>query len=102
MTAACGVAKEMEKRFGIPYMADIIPIGFGNSAAWLERVAGFFKIDAGPYLKETMANAFEFISSNMVFTVTFEMTAALSLKMPTPMPWASANFSIRKSALVLS
>jgi light-independent protochlorophyllide reductase B subunit len=74
------VAREMEKRFGIPYMADIIPIGFGNSAAWLEQIAGFFKIDAGPYLKETMANAFEFISSNMVFTVTFEMTAALSLE----------------------
>ena len=74
------VAKEMEKRFGIPYLADIIPIGFGNSAAWLEQIAGFFKIDAGPYLKETMANAFEFISSNMVFAVTFEMTAALSLE----------------------
>jgi light-independent protochlorophyllide reductase B subunit len=74
------VAREMEKRFGIPYMADIIPIGFGNSAAWLEQISGFFKIDAGPYLKETMANAFEFISSNMVFTVTFEMTAALSLE----------------------
>ena len=75
-----GVAKEMEKRFNIPYMADIIPIGFGNSAAWLEKVAGFFTIDARTYLKETMANAFEFISSNMVFTVTFEMTAALSLE----------------------
>ena len=74
------VAKEMETRFGIPYLADIIPIGFGNSAAWLEQIAGFFKIDAGTYLKDTMANAFEFISSNMVFAVTFEMTAALSLE----------------------
>ncbi|MBM4311194.1 MAG: hypothetical protein FJ119_09665 [Deltaproteobacteria bacterium] len=75
-----GVAREMEKRFGIPCKADIIPIGFGNSAAWLESVAAFFKIDAKKYLKECMANAFEFISSNMVFTVTFEMTAALSLE----------------------
>jgi light-independent protochlorophyllide reductase B subunit len=75
-----GVAREMEKRFGIPYRADIIPIGFGNSAAWLENVASFFTIDAKKYLKECMANAFEFISSNMVFTVTFEMTAALSLE----------------------
>ncbi len=75
-----GIAREMEQRFGIPYQADTIPIGFGNSAAWLERVASFFKIDAGPYLKKAMANAFEFISSNMVFTVTFEMTAALSLE----------------------
>ena len=62
-----GVAKEMEKRFGIPYKADIIPMGFGNSAAWLESVADFFKIDAKAYLKECMDNAFEFISSNMVF-----------------------------------
>jgi len=75
-----GVAKEMEKRFKIPYKADIIPMGFGNSAAWLESVADFFKIDAKVYLKECMDNAFEFISSNMVFTVTFEMTAALSLE----------------------
>jgi len=75
-----GVAREMEKRFGIPYRADIIPIGFGNSAAWLESVADFFKIDAKAYLKASMANAFEFISSNMVFAVTFEMSAALSLE----------------------
>ena len=74
------VAQEMEKRFGIPFVSDIIPIGFGNSAAWLESIAAFFKIDAGPYLKEAMANAFEFISSNMVFAITFEMTAALSLE----------------------
>ncbi len=75
-----GAAREMEKRFGIPFKADIIPIGFGNSAAWLESVAEYFKIDAKAYLKECMDNAFEFISSNMVFTVTFEMTAALSLE----------------------
>lgn len=75
-----GVAKEMEKRFNIPYLADIIPIGFGNSAAWLESVASFFTIDAKKYLKECMDNAFEFISSNMVFCVTFEMSAALSLE----------------------
>jgi len=75
-----GVAKEMQKRFDIPYKADIIPIGFGNSAAWLESVAEFFKLDPKAYLKECMDNAFEFISSNMVFTVTFEMTAALSLE----------------------
>ena len=75
-----GVAKEMEKRFNIPYKADIIPIGFGNSAAWLESIADFFKIDAKAFLKECMDNAFEFISSNMVFCVTFEMSAALSLE----------------------
>lgn len=75
-----GVAKEMEKRFNMPYKADIIPIGFGNSAAWIESVADFFQIDAKPFLKKSMENAFEFISSNMVFCVTFEMSAALSLE----------------------
>jgi len=75
-----GLAQEMEKRFNIPYKDDIIPIGFGNSAAWLESVAEFFKIDAQPFLKQSMDNAFEFISSNMVFCVTFEMSAALSLE----------------------
>ncbi len=74
------VAREMEKRFGIPCVADIIPIGFGNSAAWLEQIAEFFKIDAATSLKLSMENAFEFISSNMVFSVTFEMTAALSIE----------------------
>lgn len=73
-------AREMEKRFAIPYMSDIIPIGFENSAQWLEKIAGFFKIDAGPFLKEAMTNAFEFIRSPMVFTVTFEMNAALSFE----------------------
>ena len=78
----CGVATamEMQKRFGLPYMDDIIPVGFANSAAWLEKIAGFFGIDARPYLQKTIANCFEFICANMVFAVTFEMTAALSLE----------------------
>ncbi|MEI6128332.1 MAG: nitrogenase component 1, partial [Pseudomonadota bacterium] len=78
----CGIraAQEMEKRFSIPYLSDIIPVGFENSAAWLEKIAHFFNIDAGPFLKASIANSFEFITSNMVFAVTFEMTAALSLE----------------------
>lgn len=78
----CGLktAREMEKRFGIPYMADSIPIGFTNSAAWIEKIADFFNINAKRFLKESVANSFEFISCNMVFAVTFEMTAALSLE----------------------
>lgn len=78
----CGLktAQEMERRFGIPYMADVIPIGFANSAEWLERIASFFNINARRFLKESVQNAFEFISSNMVFSVTFEMTAALCLE----------------------
>ncbi|MCX8043295.1 MAG: hypothetical protein N3B18_04125 [Desulfobacterota bacterium] len=78
----CGLktAQEMERRFGIPYLADIIPIGFTQSAAWIESIASFFKINASRFLKESANNAFEFISSNMVFAVTFEMTAALCLE----------------------
>jgi light-independent protochlorophyllide reductase B subunit len=76
----CGVktAQEMEKRFGIPYMDDIIPIGFENSARWLEKIAGFFKIDDTAFVKDEMRSAIEFANSNMFFAVTFEMTAALS------------------------
>jgi len=73
-------AQEMERRFGIPYRADIIPIGFANTAAWVENIAAFFKIDARRFLKKAVQNAFEFIKSNMVFAVTFEMTAALCLE----------------------
>lgn len=78
----CGLktAQEMERRFGIPYMADIIPIGFAQSAAWIEKIAAFFNIDAGRVLQRSVENAFAFISANMVFPVTFEMTAALCLE----------------------
>ncbi len=78
----CGVetAKEMEKRFGIPYMDNIVPIGFENTAKWIGQIADFFKIDAMPFLKNAMTNAFEFIRSPMVFAITFEMSAALSFE----------------------
>ncbi len=76
----CGIktAKEMEKRFGIPYMDDIIPIGFENSSLWLEKIADFFKLSDTSFVKNEMQSAIEFANSNMFFTVTFEMTAALS------------------------
>ena len=76
----CGIktAKEMEKRFGIPYMDDIIPIGFENSSLWLEKIADFFKLSDTSFVKKEMQSAIEFANSNMFFTVTFEMTAALS------------------------
>ncbi len=73
-------AKAMQSRFDIPYVADIVPIGFENTSLWLEQIADFFSIDARPYLKTEMETAFEFIRSPMVFTVTFEMSAALSLE----------------------
>jgi len=76
----CGIktAKEMEKRFGIPYFDDIIPIGFENTSLWLEKIAGFFKISDTSFVKKEMQSAIEFANSNMFFTVTFEMTASLS------------------------
>ncbi|MCP4715495.1 MAG: hypothetical protein GY868_10285, partial [Deltaproteobacteria bacterium] len=76
----CGVdtAKEMEKRFGIPYIADPLPIGFENSARWLEKIAGHFGLQETGFVKSEMQSAIEFARSNMFFTVTFEMTAALS------------------------
>ena len=58
----CGqkVAAEMQKRFDIPYMADIIPIGFGNSSAWLQKIGRLFNIDAAAAMKDEMTNAWEF------------------------------------------
>lgn len=73
-------AAEMERRFQIPFIDSTIPIGFENSALWLEQVADFFGLDPRPYLKAEMESAFSFIRSPMVFTVTFEMSAALSLE----------------------
>jgi len=76
----CGVraAREMEARFGIPFFDDIIPVGFENSARWLEKIADFFALDPAPFVRASMQNACDFMRSNMVFTVTFEMSAALS------------------------
>jgi len=76
----CGgkVAREMEKRFGVPYRDEIVPIGFENSAHWLEQVAHFFGIEDTPFVREEMKSALDFARANMFFTVTFEMTAALS------------------------
>jgi len=73
-----GVAREMEKRFGIPYLDGIIPMGFENSARWLEKIADMCAVDASGFVRAEMNSAMEFVRSNMVFTVTFEMSAALS------------------------
>jgi len=76
----CGVrtAREMEKRFGIPYLDSPIPIGFENSALWLEKIAARLDISDLSFVKTEMQSAIELAKSNMFFTVTFEMTAALS------------------------
>jgi light-independent protochlorophyllide reductase B subunit len=76
----CGVAaaRAMEKQFGTPCLETVIPIGFENSARWLEDIAAFFKHDASPFVRAEMQSALDFARANMFFTVTFEMTAALS------------------------
>ncbi|MCX5897967.1 MAG: nitrogenase component 1, partial [Proteobacteria bacterium] len=78
----CGqkVAAEMQKRFDVPYLDDIIPIGFENSSAWLQKIGRLLNIDAAAAIKDEMTNAWEFVRSNMVFSVAFEMSAALSLE----------------------
>lgn len=76
----CGVktAREMEKRFGIPYLDSPVPIGFENSSLWLEEIAARLNISDLSFVKTEMRSAIELAKSNMFFTVTFEMTAALS------------------------
>ena len=78
----CGqkVAQEMQKQFDIPFVDDIIPIGFENSCAWLQKIGRLLNLDAAAAIQGEMANAWEFMRSNMVFSVSFEMSAALSLE----------------------
>ena len=78
----CGVpfAERMQEQFGIPYRAGTIPIGFGESARWLEEIASFFGLDGAAYLKEEVENGFKLIRSGSVFTVTLETPVALSLE----------------------
>ncbi len=77
----CGIeiARHMEQQFNIPFYANRVPIGFGESAAWLEEIANFFNIDARPYLKQETDMIFELIQSFMVLPITFECSVALSL-----------------------
>jgi len=78
----CGIpfAQKMEEQFGTPYLAKTVPIGFSESARWLEEIASFFNVDAAPYLKSEIENGFRLIRSGSVFTVTFETPVALSLE----------------------
>jgi len=78
----CGVtfAQKMQEKFGIPYLADAIPIGFGESARWVEEIASFFNLDVETYLKGEIENGFRLIRTGSVFTVTFETPVALALE----------------------
>jgi light-independent protochlorophyllide reductase B subunit len=78
----CGIemAKVMKEKFSLPYVANHIPIGFEETAFWVEEMADFFRIDAKDYLKEEMESGFDLVRSLIVFPVFFETTAALSLE----------------------
>ncbi|MDJ0926023.1 MAG: nitrogenase component 1 [Gammaproteobacteria bacterium] len=78
----CGqeTAAVMQEKFGIPYMADIVPIGFDNSLRWLEQIAGHFDLDIRDHLARCVKNATHFIRSNMIFGSTFELSTALSFE----------------------
>ena len=78
----CGVtfAQKMQERFGVPYIANTIPIGFSESARWIEEVAAFFNLAVSDYLKSEIEKGFRLIRSGSVFTVTFETPVALSLE----------------------
>ena len=76
----CGieVAKKMEECFAIPYLASHVPIGFRQSAAWLEEIAQFFQINAKPYLEKEMKSGLDLITSLLVSNTFFESSVALS------------------------
>jgi light-independent protochlorophyllide reductase B subunit len=78
----CGVrfAETMQTRFGIPYLAKLIPVGFRESAIWMEEIASFFNLDAGRYLRREIEDGFRLIRSGNVLAVTFETSVALSLE----------------------
>ena len=76
----CGedLARTMKERFAIPYLSDHVPIGFRESAALLEQIAGFFNIDATAYLAGEMNSGLDIFTSLLVSNTFFESSAALS------------------------
>lgn len=76
----CGkdFARRMEELFNMPFVAAHVPIGFRESAAWLAEIAGFFSINAKPYIEKEITKARDFITTLLVTNTFFESTAALS------------------------
>lgn len=76
----CGIAtaREMEKRFGTPYIAEPVPLGFGGSAEWLAEIARRCGVDTQDYLARELEKALEFTGSLLVSNTLFESSAALS------------------------
>ncbi len=71
------VCRQMQKRFDIPYVSNHIPIGFRESAAWLDEIAKRLEVDAGTYLSEEIKSGLEFSSGLLVSNTLFESSAAI-------------------------
>ena len=76
----CGeaLARRMQERFAMPFLAGHVPIGFRESAAWLEEIARFFQIDAGNYLAREINNGLDLFTSLLVSNTFFESSVAIS------------------------
>ena len=76
----CGkdFARKMQERFGIPFVATHVPVGFRESAAWLTEIAGLFSINAKQYIEKEIKKARDFVTTLLVSNTFFESSAALS------------------------
>ena len=76
----CGeaLARKMQERFAIPAISDHVPIGFRESAAWLDQIARFFNIDASAYRAQEMKRGLNIFTSLLVSNTFFESSAAIS------------------------
>jgi light-independent protochlorophyllide reductase B subunit len=76
----CGIvfAQRMEQRYGTPFKAAHVPIGYRESAAWLSDIAAFFSIEAQPYIAREVTRGRDFITTLLVTNTFFEAQAALS------------------------
>ena len=73
-----GLARTMNEHFDIPYLSDHVPVGFRESAAWMEEIARFFNIDATTYLADEMKSGLDIFTSLLVSNTCFESSVALS------------------------
>ncbi len=76
----CGeaLARRMQERFAMPFLSGHVPIGFRESAAWLEEIARFFAIDAGAYVAREMKHGLDLFTSLLVSNTFFESSVAIS------------------------
>lgn len=71
-------ARQMEERFGVPYVAAHVPIGFRESAAWLDEIAHKVNRNAKSYIAHEVTSGRDFITTLLVTNTFFEASAALS------------------------